>query len=161
MCAERRTFLIAHSYICFRFPGPMWKAHRQQSNWGEVHFSLEPSSGGWRSRNHSLHRGKTRDEQAQLGDCGRRMPHPIPCGYQTHQEQRIHIPSAGSKQIRPWCACWIRAHCCQKLLQWVLTLRQLASGSVMGSGDGVGRGQTVIEIVILCNSDRPFILIKI
>lgn len=126
----------------------MWKAHRQQSNWGEVHFSLEPSSGRWRSRNHSLHRGKTRDEQAQLGDCGRRMPHPIPCGYQTHQEQRIHIPSAGSKQIRPWCACWIRAHCCQKLLQWVLTLKQLASGSVMGSGDGVGRGQTVIEIVI-------------
>lgn len=62
------------------------------------------------------------------------MPNPILCGYQTHQEQRIHIPSAGSKQIWPWCACWIRAHCRQKLLQWVLTLKQFSSWNVMGSG---------------------------
>ena len=31
----------------------------------------------------------------------------------------------------------------------------------MGSGDGVGRGQSVIETVTLYNSDQLFILIKI
>ena len=45
----------------FRFPWPVWKSHRQQSDRGEVHTSLEPSSGRWRSSHNSLHCGKTRD----------------------------------------------------------------------------------------------------
>lgn len=58
---EKRSESLLAIDTCFRFPWPMWKPHRQQSNRGKVHFSLEPSSGRWRSRNNSLHCGKTRD----------------------------------------------------------------------------------------------------
>lgn len=54
-------FIATCHPACFRFPWPMWKTHCQQSDRGEVHISLEPSSGRRRSRNNSLHCRETGD----------------------------------------------------------------------------------------------------